>query len=78
MNVNIKMEHSMELWNAQQVAKFLGITYNQLWRLIAEKKPHPPYTLVGDRKRFIRSEVERWLFENQVSSKTVATDDGHD
>jgi excisionase family DNA binding protein len=56
----------MELLTAQQVARFLGITYNQLWRLIAQGKPHPPYTLVGDRKRFIRSEVEKWLLENQV------------
>lgn len=56
----------MELMTAQQVAKFLGITYNQLWRLISEGKPHPPYTLVGNRKRFIRSEVEHWLLINQV------------
>ena len=59
----------MELLNAQQVAKLLRITYNQLWRLISEGKPHPPYTLVGDRKRFIRAEVEKWLLENQVKSK---------
>ena len=58
----------MEIWTAKQTAKFLGITYTHLWRLIGQGKPHPPYTLIGDRKRFIRAEVERWFLENQVSS----------
>ena len=56
----------MEIWNAKQTAAFLGITYTQLWRLIGEDRPHPPYVLIGERKRFIRSEVERWVLENQV------------
>ena len=63
----------MEVWNAKQTAKFLGITYTHLWRLIGEDKPHPPYTLVGDRKRWIRSEVERWLLENQVRSPATTS-----
>ncbi len=58
----------MELWNAKQTAKFLGMTYSQLWRIIGEGVNHPPYTVVGVRKRFIKSEVENWLLENQVRS----------
>lgn len=66
----------MELWNAKQTAKFLGMTYSQLWRIIAEGVNHPPYTVVGSRKRFIKSEVEKWLIENQVrgSGATSAAD----
>jgi predicted DNA-binding transcriptional regulator AlpA len=58
----------MELWNAKQTAKFLGMTYSQLWRIIGDGVNHPPYTMVGVRKRFIRSEVERWLIESQIKS----------
>ncbi len=58
----------MEIWTAKQTAEFLGITYTQLWRLIGEGRPHPPYTLVGDRKRWIRSEVERWMLDNQTTT----------
>jgi predicted DNA-binding transcriptional regulator AlpA len=66
----------MELWNAKQTAKFLGLTYSQLWRIIAEGLPHPPYIVVGARKRFVRSEVERWVLENQVTSPASNSDGG--
>lgn len=62
----------MEMWNAKQTAKFLGITYTQLWRIIGEGKAHPPYTLVGERKRFIRSEVEKWAVSTQVFATPAA------
>ncbi len=66
----------MELWNAKQTAKFLGLTYSQLWRIIGDGLPHPPYIKVGARKRFVRSEVERWVAENQVSSPASVSDSG--
>jgi predicted DNA-binding transcriptional regulator AlpA len=67
----------MELWNAKQTAKFLGMTYSQLWRIIGEGKNHPPYTLVGVRKRFIRSEVEKWLLDSQVHSESSSKTAGN-
>ena len=46
----------MELWNAKQTARFLGMTYSQLWRIIGDDLPYPPYVIIGIRKRWIRSE----------------------
>lgn len=56
----------MQLMNAKETAKFLGITYSQFWRIMAGEGSRPPYVMVGAKKRFIRSEVERWLLENQT------------
>ena len=57
----------MQVMNAKDTAKLLGITYSQLWRIMSGDGSKPPYVMVGVRKRFIRSEVEKWLLENQVS-----------
>jgi predicted DNA-binding transcriptional regulator AlpA len=56
----------MQVMNAKEAAKMLGITYSQLWRIMSSEGSKPPYVMVGVRKRFIRSEVEKWLLENQV------------
>lgn len=68
----------MELWNAAKTARFLGITYTHLWRLISEGKAHPPFVVVGERKRFIREEVERWVRDQRPNISISATDGRHD
>jgi predicted DNA-binding transcriptional regulator AlpA len=62
----------MDLMNAKQTAKFLGITYSSFWRIMSATGAHPPYVMLGAKKRFIRSEVERWLIENQIPGRTTA------
>ena len=56
----------MHLMNAKETAKLLGITYSQLWRIMCGDGSKPPFVMVGARKRFIRSEVEKWLIEGQT------------
>jgi len=63
----------MQVMNAKETAKLLGITYSQLWRIMSGDGSKPPFVMVGVRKRFIRSEVERWLIESQTPGTQTGT-----
>lgn len=66
----------MQLMNAKETAKLLGITYSQLWRIMGGDGAKPPYVMIGVKKRFIRSEVEKWLLENQTPGTVPAAGAG--
>jgi predicted DNA-binding transcriptional regulator AlpA len=47
----------------KQTAELLQISYDQLWLMVKNSEPHPPYFLIGKRKRFIREQVLEWAKE---------------
>ena len=62
----------MDLMNAKETAGMLGITYCQFWRIMSGDGAKPPFVMVGAKKRFIRSEVEKWLLGTQTPGTSGA------
>ena len=61
-----------EVMNAQQLAKYLGISYSNLKAFLSrDESKLPPYITVGDHKRWYLSTVRAWI-EKQTEPNSLS------
>ena len=45
----------------KQTAELLQVSYDHLWELVTNGGNHPPYMMLGKRRRFVKEQVIEWM-----------------
>lgn len=66
------INNSSNLWDVEQASVFLNIPKSSVYQLIFHGKTNGfPYLKIGQRVRFRRLDVERWLEQQAINVEGV-------